>query len=90
MPSIENGGVANDGKSVTFKLKSGVTWSDGTPFTANDFVFWYEDVYLNKDLLPTPHPDFMASGKSGAIRKVDDTTVIFEFQDPNYLFVEGS
>jgi peptide/nickel transport system substrate-binding protein len=78
----------DDGKSVTIALRKGMKWSDGAPFTANDFVFWYEEVYLNKDLLPTPHPDFMASGKSGAIRKVDDTTVVFEFQDPNYLFVD--
>jgi peptide/nickel transport system substrate-binding protein len=79
---------SDDGKSVTILLRKGMKWSDGAPFTANDFVFWYEDVYLNKDLLPTPHPDFMASGKSGAIRKVDDATVVFEFQDPNYLFVD--
>jgi peptide/nickel transport system substrate-binding protein len=79
---------SDDGKSVTISLRKGMKWSDGTPFTANDFVFWYEEVYLNKDLLPTPHPDFMANGKSGAIRKVDDTTVVFEFHDPNFLFVD--
>ena len=79
---------SDDGKSVTISLRKGMKWSDGTPFTANDFVFWYEEVYLNKDILPTPHPDFMANGKSGAIRKVDDATVVFEFQDPNYLFVD--
>ena len=79
---------SDDGKSVTISLRKGMKWSDGTPFTANDFVFWYEEVYLNKDLLPTPHPDFMANGKSGAIRKVDDSTVAFEFHDPNYLFVD--
>jgi peptide/nickel transport system substrate-binding protein len=79
---------SDDGKSVTISLRKGMKWSDGTPFTANDFVFWYEEVYLNKDLIPTGHPDFMANGKSGAIRKVDDITVIFEFQDPNFLFVD--
>ena len=78
----------DDGKSVTIHLRKGMKWSDGTPFTAGDFAFWYEEVYLNKDLVPTPHPDFMANGKSGAIRKVDDTTVVFEFQDPNFLFVD--
>ena len=79
---------SDDGKSVTISLRKGMKWSDGMPFTANDFVFWHEDVYLNKDLVPTPHPDFMAGSKSGAIRKVDDTTVVFEFQDPNFLFVD--
>jgi peptide/nickel transport system substrate-binding protein len=38
-PSRENGGVAADGRSVIWKLKRGVTWHDGTPFTADDFVF---------------------------------------------------
>ena len=28
-------------------------WSDGHPFTADDFVFWYEDMYLNQELVPT-------------------------------------
>ena len=39
IPSRENGGVAADGRSVTWKLKRGVTWHDGTPFTADDVVF---------------------------------------------------
>lgn len=39
IPSRENGGLAADGKSVTWKLKKGVTWHDGTPFTADDVVF---------------------------------------------------
>ena len=34
IPSLENGGVAQDGKSVIWKLKSGVKWSDGHSFTA--------------------------------------------------------
>ena len=79
---------SDDGKSVTIHLRKGMKWSDGVSFTANDFVFWYEEVYLNKDLVPVPHPDFMANGKSGSIRKVDDLTVVFEFQDPNFLFVD--
>ncbi len=39
IPSRENGGLAADGKSVTWKLKRGVTWHDGKPFTADDVVF---------------------------------------------------
>ena len=31
-------------------------WSDGQPFTADDFVFWFEDLYQNKELVPTPLP----------------------------------
>ena len=39
IPSRQNGGVSADGKSVTWKLKRGVTWHDGKPFTADDVVF---------------------------------------------------
>ena len=42
IPSVQNGGVAKDGKSVTWKLKKGVTWHDGKPFTADDVVFNWE------------------------------------------------
>jgi peptide/nickel transport system substrate-binding protein len=39
IPSRENGGLAADGMSVTWKLKSGVKWHDGKPFTADDVLF---------------------------------------------------
>ncbi len=62
-------------------------WSDGHPFTADDFIFWYEDVYLNKDLQPTPDPFFAVNGKPGTLRKRDELTVVFEFPEPYFLFV---
>jgi peptide/nickel transport system substrate-binding protein len=42
VPSRSNGGLAADGKSVVWKLKKGVTWHDGTPFTADDCIFNWE------------------------------------------------
>ena len=44
IPSVQNGGVGRDGRSVTWKLKKGVTWHDGKPFTADDVVFNWEFV----------------------------------------------
>src|SRR5919108_4701503 len=41
-PSLQNGGVARDGKSVTWKLKQGVQWHDGKPFTAHAVVLTWE------------------------------------------------
>ena len=89
MPSVAKAWkMSDDGRTTTISLRKGMKWSDGAPFTADDFVFWYEDVYLNKDLQPTPNPDFMINGKPGVLRKVDDLTVAFEFPEPNYLFVD--
>lgn len=42
LPSLENGGISEDQTSITWKLKEGVLWSDGTPFTADDVVFTAE------------------------------------------------
>ncbi len=42
IPTIENGGVAKDGTSVTWKLKKGVKWSDGSDFTADDVIFTWK------------------------------------------------
>ena len=46
--------VSDDGKTTTIYLRKGARWSDGQPFTANDFMFWYQDIYLNKNIVPTP------------------------------------
>jgi peptide/nickel transport system substrate-binding protein len=42
VPTRENGGLSADGKSVVWKLKRGITWHDGHPFTADDCVFNWE------------------------------------------------
>jgi peptide/nickel transport system substrate-binding protein len=42
IPSVDNGGVAKDFTSVTWKLKKGVTWHDGQPFSAADVVFTFK------------------------------------------------
>ena len=66
---------SDEDRVFTIKLREGHKWSDGAPFTADDFVFWYEDIYLNQDLVPTPHSSFAINGKQGRIEKVDETTV---------------
>ena len=53
IPSPENGGVSADGKTITVKLRSDVSWSDGEPVTADDFVFTYEMVVSDKNVVQT-------------------------------------
>jgi peptide/nickel transport system substrate-binding protein len=42
IPSLDNGGVAPDGSSVTWRLKKDVVWHDGKPFSADDVIFTWE------------------------------------------------
>ncbi|MDH4390724.1 MAG: peptide ABC transporter substrate-binding protein [Aquabacterium sp.] len=70
IPSKENGGVAADGKSVTWKLKKGVTWHDGKPFTADDVVF--TAAYAGD---PATSTVTVATYKDLKVEKVDAHTV---------------
>lgn len=77
-----------DFKTWTIKLRKGSKWSDGQPFTADDIVFWYNDVLLNKELTPTlpgwiKNPD----GTAAKVEKVDETTVRFTYAAPATLFL---
>ena len=49
IPTVENGGVAEDLTSITWKIKEGILWSDGTPFTAEDVKFTAE-YCLNEEM----------------------------------------
>ena len=76
--------VSPDGRVTTILLRRGMRWSDGQPFTADDFVFWFEEVYQNKELVPTPLPVMTINGKPIAVRKVDAATVQFVAPDPYF------
>jgi peptide/nickel transport system substrate-binding protein len=77
IPSVANGGLAKDGKSVVWKLKKGVTWHDGKPFTADDVVFTWE---YAKD----PATAAVTSGvyKDIVVTKIDAHTVKITFSKP--------
>ncbi|NPV08697.1 MAG: ABC transporter substrate-binding protein [Anaerolineae bacterium] len=78
-----------DGTEFTFYLREGMRWSDGEPFTADDFVFYYEDGLLNKDLYPTFPSDLRdpVHGEPMTLEKVDDYTIKITFQSPYWLFI---
>jgi peptide/nickel transport system substrate-binding protein len=80
--------VSDGGRTITVVLRKGVKWSDGQPFTANDIMFWYEDMYQNKELQPNPVPEMAINGKPGTFVKVDDYTVEARFPDPYPMFVD--
>jgi peptide/nickel transport system substrate-binding protein len=88
-PSLVKGWeMSEDGKTYTLYLREGLKWSDGDPMTADDYIFWFEKIYNNKDIVPTPIPDLTPEGKPARMVKVDDYTVNFEFDVPFFLFEE--
>lgn len=48
VPSVQNGGVSRDGHTVTYKLRQGISWHDGQPFTAEDVVFTWQTIMNRK------------------------------------------
>jgi peptide/nickel transport system substrate-binding protein len=79
VPTLENGGISQDGKSVTWKLKKGVKWSDGTPFTAKDVAFTYQ-------FIKNPKVGASTAGTYETVKSVealDDYTVKINFKDVN-------
>ncbi|MDP2376710.1 peptide ABC transporter substrate-binding protein [Reyranella sp.] len=84
IPSRENGGLAADGKSVTWKLKQGVTWHDGKPFTADDVIFNWE---YAKD--PATASVTIGSYRDVVIEKVDQYTVVVKFAKPTPFWADA-
>ena len=88
LPNVaESWKVSRDAKTYTFKLREGIRWSDGTPLTTEDVVFWYEDIILNKDLTPTIPNWLTSGGKPLKLEKIDTYTFKVEFEEPNALFL---
>ena len=84
LPSIQNGGLAADGKSVTWKLKPGVKWHDGKPFTADDVVFNWE--YATD---PATSAVTIAVYRNMTVEKVDDLTVRINFEKPTPFWADA-
>jgi peptide/nickel transport system substrate-binding protein len=78
IPTIENGGIAADLTSVTWTLKDGLVWSDGTPVTAEDVVFtWQYCVHPEGGCSQLPNFDGVAQ-----VEALDPRTVKVSFADP--------
>jgi peptide/nickel transport system substrate-binding protein len=79
---------STDFRTWVVTLRKGTRWSDGSPFTADDILFWYKDVLLNKDLVPAI-PGWMLNkdGTPVGVGKVNDLTVMWTFKEPNTNFL---
>ena len=83
IPSVQNGGVSKDGKSVTWRLKKGVAWHDGKPFTADDCLFTWE---FAAD--PATASVSIGTYKDVKVEKVDSHTIRVTFQKPTPFWAD--
>jgi peptide/nickel transport system substrate-binding protein len=82
-------GYENDKNRVfTFHLRPGHKWSDGTPFTAEDFRYQWEDILTDKDMERGGlDAALLVNGKGPKFEVIDDLTVRYTWEEPNPLFL---
>jgi peptide/nickel transport system substrate-binding protein len=89
-PDILESYEAKDGRAFTFKLRAGHKWSDGQPFTTEDFRFFWEDVANNKELSPSgPSVELLVDGQPPKVEIIDERTIKYSWDKPNPYFIES-
>jgi peptide/nickel transport system substrate-binding protein len=72
----------------TLRLRKGHKWSDGYPFTSEDFRYWFEDIAHNRHLSPSGLPiTMMPEGEGPLFEALDETTVRYSWKRPNPQFL---
>jgi peptide/nickel transport system substrate-binding protein len=88
VPDILESYEDKDDKVFTLHLRKGMKWSDGEPFTTEDFRYWWEDIANNKDLSPSgPPKEMVVNGKPAKVEFLDETTVRYSWDEPNADFL---
>ena len=88
VPDIAQSITVDEGRIFTIKLRPGHKWSDGHPFTSEDFRYYWEDVATNKDLRPSgPPKEMMVNGKQPHFEVIDINTIRYTWPAPNPLFL---
>lgn len=76
------------GRVFTFHLVKGVRWSDGAPFTADDIIFYFEDILFNKEVTASMPQWIAPQGTQPKVTKIDDYAFSIEFDQPYSIFLE--
>jgi peptide/nickel transport system substrate-binding protein len=88
VPDILKDVEVEDGRIFTLHLRRGHKWSDGEPFTSEDFRYWWEDVANNEALSPVgPPAELFVQGEPATVEIVDDLTVRYSWSNPNPFFL---
>jgi peptide/nickel transport system substrate-binding protein len=89
IPNIAQSWTVNSNATeYVFHLRQGLRWSDGEPFTADDIMFWYDDIF-SPGIAHPPVAWLRANGKPVRVEKRDEFTVAFIFAMPNGLLLYG-
>ncbi len=87
-PDILESFEVEEGRSFTLRLRPGHRWSDGAPFTSEDFRYWWEDVAKNRALSPNGlTPALLVDGEGPAVDFPDAQTVRYSWPAPNPDFL---
>src|SRR5437763_1394351 len=88
VPDMLAGIEVSEGRSFTLRLRAGHKWSDGKPFTSEDFRYWYEEVAQNPDLSPYGLPmALLPNGEPPKFAVLDERTIRYSWSRPNPLFL---
>ncbi len=88
VPDILESIEIKDDKVFTMKLRKGHKWSDGQPFTTDDFRYFWDDVANDKDLNPSgPPTELLIDGAGPRIEYPDKWTVRYTWNKPNPDFI---
>jgi peptide/nickel transport system substrate-binding protein len=88
VPDILESFEVEEGRIFTFHLRKGHKWSDGTPFTTEDFRYYWEEVANNPDLSPLGPPrELLVDGEAPKVEVIDEATIRYSWSKPNAEFL---
>ena len=88
VPDILESYTVEEGRIFTLKLRKGHKWSDGQPFTTEDFRYYWEDVATNEELSPSGPPhELVIEGEKATVEILDTWTVRYSWSHPNPFFL---
>lgn len=80
--------LSNEAKTLTIKLREGLKWSDGHPFTTEDIIFWWEDVAMHEEVNHWTQWNWKMDGEAAEFNAIDDYTLEINFPRSNPTIID--